>query len=239
MASSSSQRGAASARAPPPPDQLASFYKLVDKEVIAGVLCRHARCAELSASAAAQAEALFTNDDSLVVADMRIDESESLNSLALRASGAEREELVRRTWAALVSVVPLLLRRMEANTLLPGTLREEELDYDAHAQAAAKKAQNEPVPSPGELHALASTMGYNTLLSAMFRSLDLLPQPLWPAAQKRMVELFVLRGLDVIPQAAGIPAGWVPVEGALVAIIEQHMNPQRYDPAFCAAVLRM
>ena len=50
-------RGAA--RAPPPADQLAAFYKLVDKEVIAGQLCRYARDAELSAQAALQAEALF------------------------------------------------------------------------------------------------------------------------------------------------------------------------------------
>ena len=50
------------------------------------------------------------------------------NSLAVAASGAEREAFFRQSWAALVSVVPLLLRRVEGNTLLPGTIREEELD---------------------------------------------------------------------------------------------------------------
>ena len=63
---SSLQRAAT--RAMPPPDQLASFYKLVDKHVIAAALCRHARAAELSARAAVQGEALFGGDDSLVVA---------------------------------------------------------------------------------------------------------------------------------------------------------------------------
>ena len=76
MASSSSQRGAA--WAPPLPDRLASFFKLVDKQVIAGVLCRHARAAELSASAAVQAEALFGGYNSLVVAHLRMDESQCL-----------------------------------------------------------------------------------------------------------------------------------------------------------------
>ena len=136
----------------------------------------------------------------------------------------------------LVSVLPLLLRRVESNTVLPGTMKEEELDYYAYEQAAVKKAKNEPVPSPTGLRVLASAMGYNTLLLAMSGSLDLLALPLWPAAQKRMVESFVLQGLDVIPQTAGIPAGWVLFEEDLV-LAAQHLTPRIYGPAFCAAVL--
>ena len=235
MALPSSQRG----RAPPPPNQLAAFYKLVDKKVIAGVLCRYARDTELSASAAVQAEALFGGDDSLVVADLRRCESQSLSDLSLEASGAERDAFFRRAWnVLLLSVIPLLLRRLEVNTLLPGTVREEELDYSAHAHAAAMKAKNEPVPSHASLLAGASSMGYITLLHSMFRSLDLLRAPLWPAAQRRMVESFVLQGLAVIPRTAGIPAGTILYEHDLVAIIEKGMNPRDYQPAFCAAVLR-
>ena len=74
----SSQRGAALPRgAPPPPDQLAAFYRLVDKKAIAGVLGRHARDAELSASAAVQAEALF-GENSLVFAHLRMGETQAL-----------------------------------------------------------------------------------------------------------------------------------------------------------------
>ena len=87
MASSSVERGAP--WAPPPPDELASFYKLVDKQVIAGALSRFARAAELSASAAVQADALY-GDNSLVVASLRMSESECLTNLAAEASGAER-----------------------------------------------------------------------------------------------------------------------------------------------------
>ena len=125
---SSLQRGVA--RAPPPPDQLASFYKLVDKRVIAGQLCSEARDAELSAQAAVQAEALFGGDN-LIVASLRMSESSSLSNTATKARGAEREALARRSWDALtLSVIPLLLRRLKAGTLLPGTLRAEELDYE-------------------------------------------------------------------------------------------------------------
>ena len=219
-------------------DELAAFYKLVDKQVIAGALCcRHARHAELSASAAVQAEALFGNDN-LVVAELRICEFASLSNLAVEASGAEQDTLVRQTWAILVSLIPLLLRRVDANTLLPGTLREEELDYTAHVQAATKKAQNIPVLSPARLRVLVSALGYNTLVEAMYNSLAFLPG-LWPAAQKRMVESFVLQGLDVIPRTAGIPADMISAgEIHLVAIFEKDMNACVFDPAFRTAILR-
>ena len=232
MASSSSQRAAG---APPSRDQLATFYKLVDKQVTAGVLCRHARYVDLSAQAATQAEALF-GDDSLVVSDLRYSECCSLNNLASEASGAEKKALLHKSWAVLLSLI--LQRRLADNTLLPGTIREVELDYEAHAQAAALKARNDPVPPPFVLRTLASTMGYNTLLSAMFRSLGLLQHPLWATVQKTMVESFALRGLDVIPRTAGIPANMIPYEGDLVAKIERRMNARDYGSAFCAAVLR-
>ena len=103
MASSSVERGAA--RALQPPDQLAFFYKLVDKGVIAGALCRHARDAELSASAAVQAEALF-GGDSLVVAHLRMGESQSITNLAIEASGAEQQMLDRHSWAGWCPLSP-------------------------------------------------------------------------------------------------------------------------------------
>ena len=123
MASSSAESVLAGAA--PPLDRLATFYKLVDKRTIAGQLCRYARSAELSAQAAVQAEALF-GDDSLVVARLRCSESTSLTGLALAASGAEEKALLRRSFDPLLSLIPLLLRRVEANALLPGKIREEE-----------------------------------------------------------------------------------------------------------------
>ena len=232
MASSSSQRGE-----PPQPAQLAAFYKLVDKELIAGVLGRLARYVELSAQAAVHAEALF-GDDSLMVASLRYNQSKSLVGLAMAASGAEAVALLRKSFAMLLSLIPLLLRRLEANTLLPGTIRQEELDYETHAQAAIYRTKNEPVPSPAARSAeQASATGYNTLMDAMFRSLEHLQQPLWPQHERRMVESFVLQGLDVIPRTAGIPAHLNMGEVHLVMMIEKYMSPRNFNPVFCAAVL--
>ena len=236
MASSSAQRDPAT-RAPPPAEQLATFYKLVEKHVTAAMLCRHARDVELSAQAATHAEALF-GEDSLVVASLRMSETRAVLSLALEASDAETKSLYRRVWVVLLSSINLLLRRLEANTLLPGNVWEEEIDFEARAQVAAKKAANQPARSLSALRILTPTMGYNILLDAMFKSLNILQHQMWPAAQKRMVESFVLQGLDVITLTAGVPASTILGETNLVVAIVEKMDPRDYDPAFYAAVLR-
>ena len=182
-----------------------------------------------------EAEALFA-DNSLVVARLRIDGSITLIISANCARGAEREAFVRESWTMLLSTIAVLLRRLESNTLLPGTIREEELDYALHQQTAIFKAKNELFPSAAVLRAWASMMGYDTLLDAMLCGLDLLPLPYWPGAQKRSVQRFVLQGLDVIPLTAGV-AHTSAGEAYVVAKIETRMNPHEFDPAFCAAVL--
>ena len=209
-------------RATPPPDQITSFYKLVDKHIIAARLCRHARNAELFSQASQVAEALF-GDDSLVVANLRCSERSSLCNLVGTANGAEQATLLRCARAVLVSVINLLQRRLADNTLLPGTIREEELEYDVHVQAAITKAMNKPVPSPAELRIVAPIMGYSILLNALFGSLNLLHAAHWPTVQRRMLESFVLQGLDVIPRTAGVPSNTVS-EHDLVAILEK-LNP--------------
>ena len=259
MAAPSSQQGA---REPPPPGELAALYSLTDKVVSAGMLNRHARVAELSASAALKAEALFTND-SLVVAHLRLDESKALVNQAASASGAELVALLHRSWSALSSVIGLLQRRLATNTLLPGTVRKEDSDYHAHVIATTYAAQTNAVqPPPAVMQAMAPTIGLKVLLNALHLSLSLLPvsfHSLWPAAQQKMVESFVrahlscrlatdaspdvaifvqvFQALDIIPLTAGLKNG-LAVELDLVAFIAEHMSPQQFEPVFCAAVLR-
>ena len=121
-------------------------------------------------------------------------ESKAIVSLLSTASGEEQLALVRRSWSALLSVVTLLKRRLATNTLLPGTVRKEESDYAAHVQLATRTAMNEPVPPPFVLVLMASALGYDVLLDALFRSLHFLTTDLlslWPVAQRRVVESFV------------------------------------------------
>ena len=170
-----------------------------------------------------------------------MDGSESLSNLACDASVcvAEKEAFLRQSWALLLSTMAILLRRLESNTLLPGTIREEELDHAVYQQVAIQKAKNRLARPPAVLQAWASTLGYDLLLEVMHRGLDLLPLSLWPAAQKRSMQSFVFQGLDVIPRTAGIPAVLIAGEDNLVATIEEKdMTPGLYDPMFWAAVLR-
>ena len=173
-----------------------------------------------------------------MLADLRYSESISLINLAVLASGAEKEALLRRAFAVQVLLNNVVLRRILDDTLLPGTMREEEIEYEARKQLKLNAAQNKPAPAQQELRGAAVTMGYNILLAALVGSLNLLTAPHWSTEQSRTMGSFVFQGLDVIPRTAGVPKHKVAYEDDLVTVIEQTMNPRLYDPAFCAAVLR-
>lgn len=171
---SSSERDAAHA-GPPPPDDVAIFYALIEKTVTAAALCRHARCAELAERAAKEAKGLY-GENSLVVAQLRVGEAASLRSLALMARDpSEIAALRRRAWAGLVPVRALLLRRLEANTLLPGIVKEEERVFSVRTMEFNAKAKNmnEQI-SESDARRLADTLGYDALLDAVFQTLNLL-----------------------------------------------------------------
>ena len=138
------------------------------------MLGRHARSVELSSQVAKQAERLW-GDNSLVVADMHVSKAAALRSLARMAtSSSEKEVLRRRAWASLALLHALLLRRLADNTLLPGTVKEEEVTYHARSQAFACKAADVPIPSEAVLQALGTLSGYVTLLDAVYYTLGLL-----------------------------------------------------------------
>ena len=146
----SSQRSAVGAAGAPtegaPTPEVTAFFTLVEKVDVAAVLNRHARCAELSNRAAEQAEGLWGNK-SLVVASLRVVEAAALREVAGPSiSFSEQGALRRRAWAILLPVHALLLRRLADDTLLPGTIKEEEVTYLARSQAFVLKAMDKPVP---------------------------------------------------------------------------------------------
>ena len=207
---SSSERGAARAREapppplpPPPPKEVAAFYALVEKRVTAGVLYRHARCAELSGRAARHAQQRLWGDNSLEVADLRVFETNALRGMALAStSSSEKEALRRRAWAILVPVHALLLRRLADNTLLPGTNTEEEVTYYARSQAITFKAKEETVPSEAVLRGFGIVLGYRILLDAVFQTLNLLMVLRGFSLLRESAHSFVLTALDAISRTA-------------------------------------
>ena len=240
---SSSERGATRAAGapppplpPPPPEELAAFYALVEKKTTAGVLGRFSRYLELSDRAAKHAVRLW--GDSLVVASLRVGEAASLRELARAStSSSENEALCRRAWAVLVPVHALLLRRLADNTLLPGTNKEEEVTYDARSQAFTLKALGKPVPSEAVLQSLGATLGYETLVTAVFDTLNLLVELQGSALPLESAHSFVLTALDAIKRTATMQYR-LQIETDLVAMMETIMKPQNFEPSFCAAVRR-
>ena len=220
---------------PPPPEEVAAFYALIEKRVTASVLNRHSRCAELSERAARHAARLW-GDNSLVVANLRINEAASLRNTAIAStSSSEQEALRRHAWAILVPVHALLLRRLSDNTLLPGTIKEEEVMYDARALAFTYKAKDKPVPSEAVLQGLGVVLGYDTLLNAVNNTLALLSELRGVPCES--ARSFVLTMLDAIPRTVTMEINSTS-EDALVDMIETHMKPQNFEASFCAAVLR-
>ena len=238
----SSERGAAQIPAapppqlpPPPPEDLAAFFALVEKITTASMLSRYTRCAELCAQAARHAEKFWGH--SLVVADLRVLEAVALRDMANKStSSSEQEALLQRAWALLMPVHALLLRRLEDNTLLPDTIKEEEVTYYARLEAFARKASDKSVLSEAALQGLGVLIGYKTLLDAVCYTLSLLTV-LRGSVPRESAHTFVLTALDAIPRTASINM-LLSSEADLVTVMETHMTPQSFEPSFCAAVLR-
>ena len=170
-----------------------------------------------------------------MVAELRVSEATALRDLARAStSSSEKAALRRRAWALLIPVHALLLRRLADNTLLPGIIREEEVTYYARSLAFTYKAQDKPVPSE---EGLGGVLGYKTLLSAVFITLVLLAELRVSGKPQERTHAFVLAALDVIPRTATMQ-GRLAIEAGLVAMIEENVKPQNYEPSFCAAMLR-
>ena len=236
---SSSERDAA--RAPgrlPPPDDVAAFYALVEKTVTAAALCRHTRSAEFYERAAKHAERLY-GENSLLVAQLRVGEVAALIRLTEEASDhSEKVTLFERAWASLFLMHNLLLRRLEANTLLPGTIKEEETIFEMRViefRAKKKKMSFEQIPE-AVVRSVAETVGCNTLMDAVFQTLNMMMVLQNTTLQREIAQSFVLMALDAIPRTASIDIE-LPHEKVFVALIELRMNTRNFEPAFCAAVL--
>ena len=235
-----SQHGAAQATGGPPPpllEEVTAFFTLIEKVVVAAALRRYARCAELSERAARHAQTLW-GDNSLVVVHLRVGEATVIRNMAgTSTSSSEQEALRRRAWAILVPVHALLLRRLGDNTLLPGTVKEEEGTFFARSQAFACKAKDEPVPSEIVLQSFGVTLGYTTLLDAVCNTLASLIETQGFALPRESARSFVLTAFDAIPRTATM-RNVVQREADLVMVMDTHMTPRNFEPSFCAAVLR-
>ena len=203
----------------------------------ASVLSRDARCAELSDHAARHAEKLW-GENSLVVAHLRVGEAISLRGMAFASTSSSEQEALRRlAWVVLVPVHALLVRRLADNTLLPGTIKEEEVTYYAHTLEFTWKARDEPIPSDAVLQGVGVVLGYETLVNAAYQTLNLLMVLRGSALPRESAHSFVLTALDAVPRTATMETR-LQSEAGLVVLMETRMKSPNFKPSFCDAVLR-
>ena len=72
----------------------------------------------------------------MIVAILRVHQALALaNQASVEADPAERAALLRRSWVVLLAqALPLLHKRMDKSTLLPGKLRKAEEAYTVYEQ---------------------------------------------------------------------------------------------------------
>lgn len=239
-----SPEAAASPFTPPAMERHAAFLKLVDSKMKAGLQKRHMRDADCCSLAAEAGMPLF-GGDSLITAWLRAGQARSLYNQAgdeqkLGSAGeADAVSLDRRSWAVLVvDTLPQLQRRMDAGTVLPGTLRPMEEAYYVYEQQAIKRFTEQPLLDAAMQQEWSSTFGFDVTLHAAVTALVLLPRHPWRADQLQLAQAFVLAAVRLIPRTArlGIQVG---SERNLVDVIERDMTPTLYDADFCASVLSL
>ena len=154
----------------------------------------------------------------------------------------DKVALLQRAWTTLLPAVAVLQRRLDAATLLPGSVREEERAFDTYMQAAGERARAVPqaqLTDAATRHRRSVAVGCATL-NPSFVGLNLLftrPWPPWPAAERGALQPFVLAALDTVPATAdvGFRRG---NELQLVSFFEQDLGERLcVDPAFHAAVM--
>ena len=173
-----------------------------------------------------------------MVANLRVCEATSLRELTTTSPPSEQEALRQRAWAILVPVHALLLRRLADNTLLPGTIEEEEVTYNKRVQAFIRKMNGKPVISEALLQLLGGVLGYATLLQAVSTTMVLLVELRINGLPRERAHSFVLTALDAIPRSAttrnrltGVVVH-VGSEATLVMVIELNRTHRTTSPPF-------
>ena len=194
------------------PESLPEVMTLVASAYMAMHKQRFARAAELFGRAAARTVAAGAPPDSLVLASLRVTRSNALEALSqVPASAAEAPALSAEAYATVREVTRTVCARADAGTLLPGTLRADELAF-GRARVVAKLRAQFPeklgnAAFVANATANASLLGYATALecvAATVARLELTATKVWlpPLAGSELdaAQAFLLRATALVTQ---------------------------------------
>ena len=178
--------------------------RLVEKALIAGKSCRHALAASFHGRAAD--EALLLHGETFVNLYLTLQRAGSLLEQAcLEGVTHKKAARIAKATALTTSCLPLLIRRMDENTMLPGRGTAVELAFVKRFTATKYATSGAPPLSTRDLQLVGLSLGYATAIKAA----DFLLCSLRHDTEE---EAFVLRVVDCILPAARSLADFCPGE---------------------------
>ena len=226
----------ASVSAPPSaagaPANTAQLDRLCEKAVIAQANCRYALAAGLCRRAAE--EALCLHGDTFVCTFLTLQRAVSLCFQAQLegVTNSEVSSLRVEAWELASSCLPLIVGRMDANTMLPGRGTAVELAFFKRFVATKVIVYDKPW-STRSLQLISLSLGYVTALLGADVLLGLLC-----ARHDSEAEAFVLRVVDcMLPAARSVADVWIGEELAFASTIQHALSGAfTHDAAFVASL---
>ena len=176
----------------------------MNKALAAGVTSRYALAASYFGRAAALATQL--HGDTLLAAHLKLQQANKVYSQASVKGMPADEALVLESaaWEIVSGVLPLLLRRLDANTLLPGRCTKEEVDYYRRFDEALGTTLRSPAMSAHEVTLLSFAVGFATILQAAHLTVSHFYGSRVPLSvdARRAAEAFVSNVIDLMLPAS-------------------------------------
>ena len=241
-AGSSRDAGALPPLAPPnaagEPVDTMHLDRLVEKALAASKSGRYALAAAFYKHAAD--EALRLHGDTFVCTFLTLQRSHELTLQAQLEAvpPQERTALYSEAWALVSSCLPLIARRLDANTMLPGRGTAVELAFFKRNVVTRNATFDKPPLSTRGLQLVGLFLGYTTAVIAAELLLRLLP---WRNIEGHDVEAeaFVLRVVDcMLPAARSMPEFSSPGEMQFAFTMQQIFAGAfpKYDATFLASL---
>ena len=181
-------------------------------------------------------EALRLHGDKFVSTYLTLRRASSLLSQSCLegVTPAERAALRDEAWALVSSCLPLIVRRMDANTMLPGRGTAVETAFFKRYETTKHAVSDLPPLSTRSLQLAGLSLGYATAVDAA----DLL---FWLLTKRHDVEAqaFVLRVVDcMFPAARSLPEITLPAEFFFVSKVQYVLSGAfpTYDATFIASL---
>ena len=217
--------------APVDTTQLDKFVEKAHKAALSG---RHALASAIYRRAAE--EALRLHGETFVCTYLTLERATSLSLQSQLESVTvdEKETLREESWALASCCLPLILRRMDANTMLPGRGTAVELAFFKRFTVIRDTACGEPPLSSRHLQLVGLSLGYATTLRAATQLLTLL----CVRRDFEGVQAFVLRVVDcMLPATRSLTGVTLREELAFADMIQSALSGAfPYDATFVASL---